>query len=107
VPGDLDWPRSIVSRSRATELELVALRIADQLGSIRVRGSLHGEPELDQEGVGAVLLGISLRRERLAPGWLITLLIVAGVLCVPPLLPARYTLVAVAALLVKREPTPT
>lgn len=60
-------------------------------------------------GVGAVLLGVSLRREHLAPGWLVALLIVAGILCVPPLLPARYTLVvvAVAALLVRRVPTPS
>ena len=56
-------------------------------------------------GIGAVLLGISARRERSAPGWVVALLIVAGILCLPPLLPARYTLVvvAVALLLLVRD----
>jgi hypothetical protein len=50
-------------------------------------------------GLGAVLLGISARRERSAPGWVVALLIVAGILCLPPMLPARYTLVVVAVAL--------
>jgi hypothetical protein len=58
-------------------------------------------------GLGAVLLGISLRRQRLAPGWLVAFFIVAGIICVPPLLPARYTLVVVgvAILMVRRGAT--
>jgi hypothetical protein len=57
-------------------------------------------------GLGSVLVGIGLYRDGRGPGWLAAFFVLAGILCVPPLLPARYTLVvvAVAVLLVKREP---
>lgn len=56
-------------------------------------------------GLGSILLGIAVRRDGTAPGWATALLIIGGILCIPPLLPARYTLVvvAVAALLVRRS----
>lgn len=57
-------------------------------------------------GLGSILLGIGVRRDGTAPGWVSALLILGGVLCIPPLLPARYTIVvvAVAALLARRSP---
>lgn len=60
-------------------------------------------------GVGSILLAVAVRRDGTAPGWVIGLLIIGGVLCIPPLLPARYTLVivAVAALLLRGAPAPT
>lgn len=59
-------------------------------------------------GLGAVLLALSLRRDGTAPGWVTALLIIGGILCVPPFLPARYTLVvvAVAAALLSRGTAP-
>lgn len=59
-------------------------------------------------GLGSILLGIAVRRDSAAPGWVTALLIIGGVLCIPPLLPARYTIVvvAVAALLLSRAPVP-
>jgi hypothetical protein len=59
-------------------------------------------------GVGAILLAIAVRRDGAAPGWVTALLIVGGILCIPPFLPARYTLVvvAVAVLLFSRAPAP-
>lgn len=57
-------------------------------------------------GLGSVLLGVSARRDGTAAGWVTGLLIIGGILCIPPFLPARYTLVvvAVAVLLVRRSP---
>jgi hypothetical protein len=57
-------------------------------------------------GLGSILLGIALRRDGSATGWVIALLIIGGLLCIPPFLPARYTLVvvAVAASLMLRSP---
>lgn len=67
-------------------------------------------------GLGSILVAIAVRRDGTAPGWVIGLLIIGGILCIPPFLPARYTLVviAVAALLLRgatapaaiRSPTP-
>ena len=59
-------------------------------------------------GLGSILLGIAVRRDGIAPGWVSALLIIGGVLCIPPLLPARYTIVviAVAALLLNRALAP-
>jgi hypothetical protein len=56
-------------------------------------------------GLGSVLLGIAVRRDGSAPGWVTALLIIGGILCIPPFLPARYTLVvvAVAAALMRRS----
>ena len=55
-------------------------------------------------GLGSILMGLAVRRDSAAPGWVIALLIIGGVLCIPPFLPARYTLVvvAVAGLLITR-----
>ena len=56
-------------------------------------------------GLGSVLLGIALHRERATAGWISALLIVGGILCLPPFLPARYTLVVVGiALHLLRRP---
>jgi hypothetical protein len=59
-------------------------------------------------GLGSMMLGIVVRRDGTAPGWVTALLMIGGVLCIPPFLPARYTLVvvAVAALLLNRAPDP-
>ena len=59
-------------------------------------------------GLGSILLGIAVRRDGTAPGWVTALLIIGGVLCIPPFLPARYTIVvvAVAALLLNRASAP-
>ena len=59
-------------------------------------------------GLGSILLAISVRRDGAAPGWVTALLIIGGVLCIPPFLPARYTIVviAVAALLLNRGSAP-
>jgi hypothetical protein len=59
-------------------------------------------------GLGSILLAIAIRRDGTAPGWATALLIIGGILCIPPFLPARYTLVvvAVAALLLSRPHTP-
>lgn len=60
-------------------------------------------------GLGSILLGIAVRRDGSAPGWVTALLIIGGILCIPPLLPARYTLVviAVAVLLARRSSVAT
>lgn len=59
-------------------------------------------------GLGSILLAIAIRRDGTAPGWVTALLIIGGILCIPPFLPARYTLVvvAVAALLLSRAHAP-
>lgn len=59
-------------------------------------------------GLGSILLALAMRRDGTAPGWATALLIIGGILCIPPFLPARYTLVvvAVAALLLSRAPAP-
>lgn len=59
-------------------------------------------------GLGSILLAVAVRRDGSAPGWVTALLIVGGILCIPPFLPARYTLVvvAMAALLFSRAPAP-
>lgn len=59
-------------------------------------------------GLGSILLAIALRRDGAAPGWVTALLIIGGLLCIPPFLPARYTVVviAVAAVLLNRAPAP-
>lgn len=56
-------------------------------------------------GLGSILLGTALRRDGSAAGWVAALLIIGGLLCIPPFLPARYTLVvvAVAAALMRRS----
>lgn len=59
-------------------------------------------------GLGAILLAVAVRRDGSAPAWVTALLIVGGILCIPPFLPARYTVVvvAVAALLFSRATAP-
>ena len=59
-------------------------------------------------GLGAILVAVAVRRDGTAPGWAVALLIVGGILCIPPFLPARYTIVvvAVAALLLSRSRAP-
>lgn len=59
-------------------------------------------------GLGSILLAVAIRRDGTAPGWATALLIIGGILCIPPFLPARYTLVvvAVAALLLSRAHAP-
>ena len=59
-------------------------------------------------GLGSILLAIAVRRDGTAPGWVTGLLIIGGILCIPPFLPARYTIVvvAVAALLLRRATAP-
>jgi hypothetical protein len=59
-------------------------------------------------GVGAILLAVAVRRDGTAPGWVTALLVLGGALCIPPFLPARYTLVviAVAALALSRIQAP-
>lgn len=59
-------------------------------------------------GIGSILLAMAVRRDGTAPGWVTALLIIGGVLCIPPFLPARYTIVvvAVAALLLSRSSAP-
>lgn len=59
-------------------------------------------------GLGAILTAIAVRRDGTAPAWATMLLIIGGVLCIPPFLPARYTLVVVgvAAVLLSRATAP-